>query len=208
MTGVLFDLDGVIIDSEPIYTDFWNEVDRLYPTGVKDFAIIIKGSNLKQILNTYYPDKNLQKTIIKMIDDFEEKMQYPFFEGVIDFIKDLNENNIPCAVVTSSASSKVNQLFKQHPNFKGLFKGFVLGDMVSKSKPDPECYLLGAKLIGVKPEDCYVFEDSLSGIESGIKAGAKVIGLPTTMPESMIKNKAHKMIKSFVDFKYEDMIKL
>lgn len=54
-TGVLFDLDGVLIDSESIYTEFWEDVDKVFPTNVPDFAHIIKGSTLPKILGTYFP---------------------------------------------------------------------------------------------------------------------------------------------------------
>ena len=67
MTGVLFDLDGVLIDSESIYSEFWSNIDKLYPTGIDEFAYRIKGSNLQRILN-FFPDKEIQKDILKRID--------------------------------------------------------------------------------------------------------------------------------------------
>ena len=66
--AVLFDLDGVIIDSESLYTVFWNDMDRLYPTGVENFAKVIKGSTLPRIFDTYFPDMEVRRHIISLLE--------------------------------------------------------------------------------------------------------------------------------------------
>lgn len=208
MTGVLFDLDGVLIDSETIYTKFWEEIDNIYPTGVKDFAYIIKGNNLAKILNTYYPDKELQKTIVKMIDDFEDKMVYEIFPGVIEFLTELKNASIPMAIVTSSDIKKMNKLFASHPDFESYFDAIVTGNMVKHSKPDPECFLKGAEMIGCNPKDCIIFEDSPSGILAALATGGKVIALATTLRLEDINKEAHKIIKSFAGFHINDMLEI
>lgn len=207
--GVLFDLDGVLLDTEGIYTDFWQSVDKKYPTGVPDFARIIKGSNLTAILNTYYPDKELQKIIIGILDDFEREMRYRPFPDAIKFVTELNAAGIPSCIVTSSSMLKMNNAFEQLPGFRDLFSGLVTGDMVKNGKPSPEGYLLGAQQIGVMPENCYVFEDSLQGIQAGLNAGCKVIALATTVSREEIKKlKADKIIDNFADFSINDMLSL
>ena len=194
-TGVLFDLDGVLIDSESIYTEFWEDVDKVFPTNVPDFAHIIKGSTLPKILGTYFPDKNIQQQILDMISCFAMR-----------FVDELNEAGIECAIVTSSSLQKMENLYSQNPGFRDKFKAVITSDLVTFSKPHPQPYLLGAKAIGVNPENCFVFEDSLSGIESGKAAGATVIGLATTLPLDAIKGKAHKTITDFAGFHISDML--
>ena len=204
--GVLFDLDGVVVDSESIYTQFWSDIDKLYPTGVENFAIAIKGNTLQRILADFFPDNDVKQDILKRIKDFEINMRYKPFAEAIRFINELKRNQFRIAIVTSSSQKKMDNLYAQNPGFREMFDAVVTGDMVSHSKPDPEPYLLGAKAIGVAPESCYVFEDSISGIESGIRAGATVIGLATTLPYDKIDGKAHLTINDFTGFHVGDML--
>ena len=204
--GVLFDLDGVVVDSESIYTQFWSDIDKLYPTGVENFAIAIKGNTLQRILADYFPDNDVKQDILELIKDFEINMRYKPFAEAIRFINELKRNQFRIAIVTSSSQKKMDNLYAQNPGFREMFDAVVTGDMVSHSKPDPEPYLLGAKAIGVAPESCYVFEDSISGIESGIRAGATVIGLATTLPYDKIDGKAHLTINDFTGFHVGDML--
>ena len=204
--GVLFDLDGVVVDSESIYTQFWSDIDKLYPTGVENFAIAIKGNTLQRILADYFPDNDVKQDILERIKDFEINMRYKPFADAIRFINELKRNQFRIAIVTSSSQKKMDNLYAQNPGFREMFDAVVTGDMVSHSKPDPEPYLLGAKAIGVAPESCYVFEDSISGIESGIRAGATVIGLATTLPYDKIDGKAHLTINDFTGFHVGDML--
>lgn len=204
--GVLFDLDGVVVDSESIYTQFWSDIDKLHPTGVENFAIAIKGNTLQRILADYFPDNDVKQDILERIKDFEINMRYKPFAEAIRFINELKRNQFRIAIVTSSSQKKMDNLYAQNPGFREMFDAVVTGDMVSHSKPDPEPYLLGAKAIGVAPESCYVFEDSISGIESGIRAGATVIGLATTLPYDKIDGKAHLTINDFTGFHVGDML--
>lgn len=207
--GVLFDLDGVLLDTEGVYTDFWQSIDDKYPTGVPGFTHIIKGSNLTTILDTYYPDKQLQKIIIQILDDFEKEMVYRPFSDAIRFLTELKEAHIPTCVVTSSSMIKMQNAFKQLPDFRDLFNGLITGDMVKHCKPDPEGYLLGAKQIGVNPEKCIVFEDSLQGIQAGLNAGCKVVALTTTISrEEIEKLKANKIINDFAGFSILDLLSI
>ena len=204
--GVLFDLDGVVIDSETIYTDFWIKMEKIFPTGIDNFAIKIKGSTLQAILGTYYPDPKIQEEICKYLKVFEKTMVYTPFAEAMRFINELNEAKIKCAIVTSSSMKKMENLFTQNPTFKAHFDAFITGDMVHHSKPHPEPYLLGAEALNIDIKDCYVFEDSLQGIQSGKNAGATVIGLATTLPYDTIEKEAHKTIKDFKDFHIQNMI--
>ena len=208
MKGVLFDLDGVLIDSETLYTEFWSNAEKKYPTGVEDFAYVIKGNNLAKILSTYFPDKEVQADLLRMIDEFERNMQYPIFPGAMELVNSLNQQNIHCAIVTSSDISKMNKLALQHPDFLNHFNAMVTGNMVSKSKPDPECFLRGAEMIGVDIKDCVVCEDSPSGILAGLNSGAKVIAIATTLRRKDINKDAHKIVDSIADISVDDILSL
>lgn len=202
--GVLFDLDGVLIDSEGEYSKFWAENGRKYGVPDPDFAANIKGTTLTEIL-TYFRAED-RDAVVQEIHDFEKQMRYPLFPGVEDFLKELKRFGIPAAVVTSSDDVKMSYLFAAHPEFKDYFSAFVTGSQVKKSKPDPEGYLTGARAIGVAPENCFVFEDSIQGLQAGLSSGAVVIGLATTNPVEKVSPLCHKVIRSFEDFTVDEML--
>lgn len=200
MKAALFDLDGVIIDSEGTYTKFWGNIGREYGCPSPTFAYDIKGTTLTDILDTHFPDPEVKKEVIRKIHEFEQTMEYPIFDGVIDFLTELRKKGIATAVVTSSDDTKMSYLWRQHPELRKLFDEIVTGSMVSRSKPDPEGYLLAAKLLGTAPEDACVFEDSYQGLEAGRRSGARVVALATTNPADTLIDKADMVISSFREF--------
>jgi HAD superfamily hydrolase (TIGR01509 family) len=178
--GVLFDLDGVLLDSEGQYSIFWKSMDEMYPTGIDNFAAFIKGFHLKRILG-YFADDNVREQVLGKLMDFEKNMRFVFFPGALEFVGQLREVGIPVVIVTSSDKTKMRSLATQHPEFPTLFDHIITGDMVTKAKPDPECFLKGAQMIGLDIADCIVFEDSRNGLIAARDSGARVIGLTTTM---------------------------
>ena len=195
-TAALFDLDGVLVDSEGVHYEFWDNIDKMFPTGIPDFAASIKGSTLKKIMD-YFPDPDVRSRIIKMLDEQERSMKYVLFDGVLPFLDDLRSRHIPCAIVTSSNEDKMHKLFDQHPGFADYFKVVITDRQVTRSKPDPQGYLMAASQLDCDPSDCYVFEDSFSGLEAARRSGAKVIALSTTNTADLLKDKADKVISSF-----------
>ncbi len=198
--AALFDLDGVLIDSEGVYYEFWDKIDKMFPTGIPDFAASIKGSTLKHIMD-YFLDRDVRERIVEMLVEQEQSMKFVIFDGVLPFLDDLKERDIPCAIVTSSNEDKLHKLFAQHPGFADYFKVVITDSQVTRSKPDPQGYLLAAGKLGCDPADCYVFEDSFSGLEAARRSGARVVGLATTNSRQSIKEKADVVIDSFVGFK-------
>ncbi len=189
--GVLFDLDGVLIDTEGTYTQFWEAVDRHFPTGVEGFAQVIKGSNLHNILHTYFATEEMRAQVTEMLDNFQHDMQYNYFPGAIKLLEELKSNGIDCCIVTSSDKRKMESLYSQHPDFPSHFDAIVTGNMVTEPKPSPECFLLGAKMLGLDIKDCVVIEDSINGLKAGMASGAHVIGLYTTCSREAIAPHCH-----------------
>lgn len=178
--GVLFDLDGVLLDSEGQYSIFWEQMDREYPTAVDNFASYIKGFHLTRILS-YFATDEVREQVLNDLLAFERNMRFEFFPGALDFVKRLRAAGIPMAVVTSSDRKKMQALYEQYPEFPSLFDQIITGDMVTKAKPDPECFLMGARQLGMDIKDCIVIEDSRNGLLAGRDSGAMVIGIPTTL---------------------------
>ena len=205
--GVLFDLDGVLIDSESTYTRFWEEIDRIYPTGIENYAIAIKGTTLPEILKHYDSDEVIAD-IVRRVIEFQENLTFNLYDGVAEFLTDLRLNSIRTAIVTSSDNRKMQLLFSQIPLLKELVDVVIDASMVEHSKPNPEGYLKAAAAIGCNPENCYVFEDSLQGLKAGADSGATVIALSTTYPQETLKGKAAKIIDGFVGFSVKEMLSI
>ena len=194
----LFDLDGVILDTEGSYTAFWDDYGSRH-FSEKDFGLKIKGQTLVKILADYFPDENERKSITDAINDFERKMSYPFVPGVENYIKSLKSNGIRTAVVTSSNLPKMENVYRCHPGFKEMFDIILTSEDFSESKPSPYCYLKAMKLFGAGPENCVVFEDSLAGLQAARASGAFVTALTTTNPEEVVRNYADLVIRDFND---------
>ena len=194
----LFDLDGVILDTEGSYTAFWDDYGSRH-FSEKDFGLKIKGQTLVKILGDYFPEENERKSITDAINDFERNMSYPFVPGVEDYIKSLKSNGIRTAVVTSSNLLKMDNVYRCHPGFREMFDMILTSEDFSESKPSPYCYLKAMRLFGAGPEDCVVFEDSLAGLQAARASGAFVTALTTTNPEEVVRNYADLVIRDFND---------
>ena len=181
----LFDLDGVLVDSERIYTKIWEAIEKQWPTGIEDFAYKIKGTTLEDILERYFPEE-VRDDVTKELIRLEAMMIYGPLPGAIGFLDILKAKGIRVALVTSSNGLKMDHLWHDMPGFKHKFDVIITGDEVKCSKPDPEGYLAAASALGVDPKRCAVFEDSLQGVKAGKAAGAYVIGVAGTLKSSDI----------------------
>ena len=92
--------------------------------------------------------------------------------------------------------------------FIGMVDRILTGEMFARSKPAPDCFLLGMEIFEATPENSYVFEDSFHGLQAGMTSGATVIGLATTNSREAITGKAHYIIDDFTGMTYEKMISL
>jgi HAD superfamily hydrolase (TIGR01509 family) len=129
-------------------------------------------------------------------------MDYVYFEGVSNFIKDLRTNNIICAIVTSSNMNKIDSVRKKINNFEVFFDYIVTSEMFERSKPDPEPYLKAAQLANASSDECIVFEDSLNGIMSAKNAGMFTIGITTTNEVTKIKNLCDYTIDNYKELSF------
>ena len=207
LKAALFDLDGVIFDTEPQYTNFWRSQCQLYHPEISGLENMIKGQTLVQIYDNYFDDvKDQQPIITQRLNDFEQTMNFPYITGVETFIMDLRAHGIKTVVVTSSNVVKMNNVYAQHHNFKGLFDRILTSEDFSASKPDPDPYLKGAECVGVKPEECVGFEDSFNGLKSVRAAHEFTIGLSTTNSAESIKEYSDIVVDNYMDIDYEWLI--
>tara|TARA_Y100001968_G_scaffold88966_1_gene80025 strand:- start:591 stop:1277 length:687 start_codon:yes stop_codon:yes gene_type:complete len=180
----LFDLDGVLIDSEPLHGQAWKETAAL-------FDLNLTQGQLKQLRGRRRIDcaneliKLIPKTVNK--EDFLS-LHKPISRRVIlnakamtgseSLVKRCHKNNIPMALVTSSSSESL-QIKTAHLKWMNLFSIQVLGDdkLLAQGKPAPDPYLLAAEKLSISPQECWAVEDSISGVTSALKAGCYVLFL-------------------------------
>ena len=156
----LFDLDGVVFDTEGQYSLFWNRVGEKYK-GDSDFAMKIKGQTLPEIFSRH-------------------------FAGNKEFIESVAASGMPRAIVTSSNRAKMENVYRARPEILKLFDRIFTGEDFTRSKPAPDCYLKGMEEFGVSAGRTFIFEDSISGLQAAKDSGGNVIGLATTNPENVI----------------------
>lgn len=205
--AALFDFDGVVMDTESQYTLFWDRQGEKYHPEIPHFGDFIKGQTLNQIYKKYFrQEEGLQPQITEELNQYEKQMHFKFIPGVVEFMKELRSHHVKIAIVTSSNNLKMENAYRAHPELRTMVDKILTADMFTHSKPHPECFLLGAKILDTNIENCVIFEDSFHGLEAGNQAGMKVIGLATTNPASAIANKASLVIPDFVDFTYEKMV--
>lgn len=204
--AALFDFDGVVMDTETQYSLFWNKIGKQYFPQIEEFGRIIKGQTLVNIYAKYFAGmEKEQQDITARLNQFEKNMAYEYIPGVVDFMKDLRAHGVKMAIVTSSNDLKMANVYKAHPELKELVDRILTAEMFTRSKPAPDCFLLGAEVFGTVPQNCVVFEDSFHGLEAGNAAGMAVVGLCTTNPKEAIADKCKLVMPDFTAFSFEKM---
>ena len=206
--AALFDFDGVIMDTETQYTVFWDEQGRKY-LNEEDFGRRIKGQTLTQIYEKYFSAlPEARQKITADLNVFETQLSYEYIPGVVAFIAELRRHGVKIAVVTSSNEEKMQNVYNAHPEFPAMVDRILTGEMFARSKPAPDCFLLGMEVFGATPKNTYVFEDSFHGLQAGMTSGATVIGLATTNSREAITGKAHYIMDDFTGMSYEKLLSL
>lgn len=210
LKAALFDLDGVVFDTEPQYTLFWGAQCKEFHPEIPGLENQIKGQTLTQIYDKYFNGKLTEKRelITKRLDDFEQNMSFPFVEGFEAFVAELRSRNVKTAVVTSSNMAKMASVYNKVKNFASLFDAILTAEDFSRSKPDPDCYEKGAARFSANRSESIVFEDSFNGLKSGRAAGMTVVGLATTNPAEQIAPLCDLVVKDYKSIDYEECIRL
>ncbi len=198
--AALFDLDGVVFNTEPQYTVFWGAQCREFHPEHPGLEQEIKGMTLVQIYDAWFSGElaDKQALITERLNDYEGQMSYDYVAGFEAYIHSLRSQGVKTAVVTSSNQPKMEAVYRSHPEFKGLFDAILTAEDFERSKPDPDCYLKAAERFGIAPEHCVVFEDSFNGLKSGRAAGMYVVGLATTNSAEAIRPMCDEVITDYV----------
>lgn len=197
--AALFDLDGVVFDTEPQYSIFWGGQFRRYYPEHPGMEQLIKGMTLVEIYEKYFQDKDIQERITRELDEFEQTMDFVYVKGFENYVKSLRGRGVKTAVVTSSNMAKMENVYRKRPEFKTYFDAILTSEDFAESKPSPDCYQRAAQRFGLTKDECVVFEDSFNGLKSGRAAGMYVVGLATTNSSESIAPFADRVIMEYVE---------
>jgi len=186
MTALIFDLDGVVIDSNPTHREAWVAFNRRH--GLETSEEMLRwadGKRNDQIVRHYFGDeiaapevaargKAKERLYRELSAGRTEEMLVPGLRAFLDRHRDL-----PMAVGSNAEPENVAFVLEE-TGLRRYFRAVVDGHQVDHPKPHPDIYLRAAELLGAEPANCIVFEDSHSGVKAAVAAGMRVIGLSTT----------------------------
>lgn len=195
---VLFDFDGVVADTEPSYDLFWNSKAEKFNLGFENFAAMIKGETLRNIIGEYFKcaSDSEKAAIAKDLDAFEQEMPYKEIPGSANFIRILKERGFKLGLVTSSSMHKMKYALAKL-GLENCFDAIVTGDSIKEGKPNPQCYITAAQMLKSDPSNCAVFEDSINGMRSALGAKMRLFALSTTLPMEKIKMYSNTIFENF-----------
>lgn len=195
MSAILFDMDGTLVDSEPLWLEAeiqvmaevgstWDQSDQINclggPMERTERYMQERSGHIKPY--GYFSER--------LNDVMDEKLKHDLnlIPNALELLLDCKAAKIPMALVTASTGRQMQAVLSRFPN--GIFSSTVSKDDVKQSKPNPAPYKLAAKQLGVDIKECLVLEDSITGVESGLEAGAQVIAIP-----HLVKIAPHKNLR-------------
>ena len=185
MQGAIFDMDGLLLDTERIYQEGWTECAKNYVDQVNlEVGRACAGSSgeqIQKVIQKYYPgidEKALNKDVIqyyqdRVLDDLQLK------KGVIEILDYFKSKGIKMAVASSSIESIIHSNLEK-VGILSYFDSIVSAQHVKRSKPNPDIFLKAVENLNLQAEACYVFEDAINGVKAGLNAGCKTIMIPDT----------------------------
>lgn len=184
--GVLFDVDGVILDTECLYSRFWMEACHFYGFPMtKAQSLQMRSLNktagqekLRALFGPAADYTTIRQKRIELMDAFLEKEGVSAKPGIYTLLDALDARGIPCAITSSSPQQRLES-YLTPLNLYHRFKKVISGYDVPRGKPEPDIYLRGAAELGLPPETCLALEDSPAGILSAYRAGC----LPVLIPD-------------------------
>ncbi len=204
--ALLFDMDGVILDSMPWHVKAWQQALAEFGCHVDDELLYlhegaIEPATAAEIFNENgcrMDEERFLQVLSRQIEIFNSsfRKEVKVYRYIPDMLSDLNRRGRRLAVVTSSHSDILEEVLPG--SIRKLLSSVVTGDMVSRRKPWPDPYLTAMKHIDQTPDRCCVIENAPAGIESARAAGMRCVAIKTTLDEKHLKN-AHHIVESHQD---------
>ncbi len=213
LKGVLFDMDGVLVNNLEIHRQAFAEFFRRY--GVErtfDELSRVFGKGNDDIMGELMPADVVERVGIRQLGYEKEAIYREIYApiitpqpGLLAFLAECEREGLRSAVGSSGYKANVDFVLDKC-NIRRYFEATVAGDEVTRCKPDPEIYLTAAAKLGLAPCECIVFEDAEAGIEAAKRAGMKVVALATTFDrEFLATTDADMIIGDFRDISVEQL---
>ena len=191
--GVLFDMDGVLVDSEPFICEaailMFHELGiRVLPEDFKPFVGMGENRYIGGVAEQHGVNIDIDKVKARTYEIYGEIVRGKLkpLPGAREFILICRRKGFRLALATSADRIKMEANLKETGLSDDLFQAIITGLDVRNKKPSPEIYLKAAKRLGIKPENCLVVEDAVTGIESGKAAGCRCLAVTTSFPASAL----------------------
>lgn len=187
--GAIFDMDGLLFDTERVFQQTWQEIAREHDIVLNDTFIRTvsgtSGERLCQVIEDYYHVDNAAELVEDCMKRVREKLaaHVPMKDGVFEVLDFFKQKNVKMAVASSSRIEQIEANLKIS-GIRDYFAAVVSGTEVSSGKPEPDIFLYAAEKIGCSPKECYVFEDSENGIKAGYAAGCVTVMVPDLIEAS------------------------
>lgn len=212
--AVIFDMDGVMVDNIPYHIEAWKRFAESKNCSFTDeeFNKYISGRTQVEGIK-FVLKRNIDQGEVEKFSNERNSIYMDLYrphitpqKGLMRFLRMLKDNEVKIGVATSGSKVTLDFVLKGI-NAENYFDTLVYEDIVKKGKPDPEIYLKTANLLYVSPENCIVIEDSLSGIQAGLSAGMKVIGITTVHKKDELSH-TNMVIDDFEDLTIYNLDKL
>lgn len=192
--AAIFDMDGTLVDNSAVHVRAFELFCNRY--GVNDWRTKLEkafGMGSDDIMRMLLPEEVIRERGLQALGDEKEEIYRTIYapeiapvKGLKELLELLRRAGIRCAVGSSGCRQNVEFVLSSC-KIEEYFEVKVSGDMVSRCKPEPEIYLTAAKTLGVKPEECVIFEDARAGFEAARRAGAgSIVAIATTLPSEVI----------------------
>ncbi len=189
--GVLFDMDGLMIDTEKLLVRFWCEsaqsfgfpMTREHVLGIRSLSRKYAEPHLKGIFGEDFDFPAVRANRIKIMNAYIDEHGIEVKPGLTELLDHIAARGLKCAVCTATDRERTKRYLTEIGVYD-RFDAFVCGDMIANGKPDPDTYLEGAAALGLAPAECLALEDSPNGIESAYRAGCRPVMVPDlTQPD-------------------------
>lgn len=205
--ALLFDLDGLLFNSERVVQRSWNQAGQEMGYGkIGEHIYHTMGMNYEKrkeyfskVFGQDFPHDKFRARTRVIFAEIAQKEGIEIKEGAKELISYAKQMGYKIAVVTSSSQDYAEGILKSQDIYK-YFDGVVCGNMVTRSKPDPEPYQKAAALLGIRPEYCIAFEDAPAGVQSAAAAGIDTVMIPDMIqPDEETRWMAWKVLERLDD---------